>query len=139
MPRAEHLRTEAGTHIRTGRQILDEHVGRGDDPAEKRSVGSVLDVKRDRLLAPVEPGEIGAFAMYDIIIASREIALGTLDLYDPGTRIGETRGAKRRGDGLFKRDDRDSGKWPHHQKDLGRPSTWVATWLRIKFVEMGAT
>src|SRR3546814_4111377 len=65
--------------------------------------------------------------MYDIIIASREIALGTLDLYDPGARIGAARGTKRRGDGLFKRDDRDSGKRPHHQKDLGRPSTRVAT------------
>src|SRR3546814_6233281 len=136
MPRAEHLRTEAGTYSRTGRQILDEHVGRGDDPAEKRSVGSVLDVKRDRLLAPVEPGEIGALAMYVIIIASRALALGTLDLYDPGTRIGETRGAMRRGDGLFTRDDRDSGNWPHQQKDMRRLRTWEATWLRISFLAM---
>lgn len=26
-----------------------------------------------------------------------------------------------------------------HQKLLGRPSAWVATWLRIKFVLIGAT
>src|SRR5213083_2395686 len=26
-----------------------------------------------------------------------------------------------------------------HQKLLGWPSTWVATWLRIRFVEIGAT
>jgi hypothetical protein len=26
-----------------------------------------------------------------------------------------------------------------HQKDFGRSSTWVATWLRIRFVEIGAT
>ncbi len=25
------------------------------------------------------------------------------------------------------------------QKLFGRPSTWVATWLRIRFVEIGAT
>jgi hypothetical protein len=25
------------------------------------------------------------------------------------------------------------------QNDFGRPSTWVATWLRIRLVEMGAT
>ena len=28
-------------------------------------------------------------------------------------------------------------RWP--QNDFGRPSTWVATWLRIRLVEIGAT
>ena len=46
-------------------------------------VGRLLQVEAGRLLAPVEPDEIGALAVDVGVIAPGEVALGPLDLDDP--------------------------------------------------------
>jgi hypothetical protein len=139
MERAKRRRAEARPCRRAGGEILHEHVRRADHPPQQGGVGRILEVERDRLLAAVEPDEIGALAVHDMVVAAGEIALFALDLDHPRAGIGEAGGAERRGDRLLERDNRDPFERQGHQKLFGRPSTCVATWLRIKLVEIGAT
>src|SRR5581483_5983101 len=57
--------------------------------------------------------EIAALALGERIIEPGEIAFGALDLDDVGSRIGQTRGAERRGHGLFDGNNGDPLKRQH--------------------------
>ena len=96
---------EPGARGGAGRKVLHEHVGARDHALQQHCVLGVLDVERDRLLAAVEPDEIGAVAVHHMIVAAREIAFAALDLDHPRAGIGEARGAERRRDRLLERDD----------------------------------
>src|SRR6185312_4802531 len=81
---------------------------------EQRLVLGLCEVERDRFLAAVEPDEMRAFAVHDVVVVAREVAFGPLDLDDARAGVGQAAGALRRGDGLFDRDDEKSGKGKRH-------------------------
>ncbi len=114
MAGAQFRRIEAGAGGGARREVLHEDVGARQDAAQKRRVGRVLDIENERFLAAVEPQEIGAPAMRDVVVAAGEVALLALDLDDPRAGIGEARGAERRGDRLFERDHQHAGQCLSH-------------------------
>ena len=76
--------------------------------------------------------------MHNFVVTARKVALCPLDFYDTRACIDQALRAIGSGDRLFERNDENI--FQHgSQKLLGRPSAWVATWLRIRFVEIGAT
>ena len=115
----------------TGSEILDEHVGPRQDAQHEFPVVLVLDVDRQRLLAPVEPGEIGRLAVRGGVVGAGEVAVRAFELDDPRPGIGEPAARQRRGDGLFEGDDQDpvegaciGGSHPAHcRRTGGRPAT----------------
>jgi hypothetical protein len=103
---------------------LHEHVGPRDHGREQRLVFAPREVEHDRFLAAIEPDEIGALAMDDMIVLPREVSLRPLDLDDTRAGIGHSAGALRRRHRLLERDDEDAFERKRHaQYDLGRPST----------------
>ena len=95
--------------------------------AKQRLVGGFGEIEHHRFLAAVEPDEIAALAVHEIVIAAREIAFRPLDLDDARAGIGEPAGAHRRRDRLFERDDEEAGERKGFtQYDLGSPSTCSA-------------
>ena len=77
--------------------------------------------------------------MMSAAIIAREIALGPFGFDHPRTGISQPLRSQRSGHRLLLRHDEDALQRLGHQNDFGRPSAWVATWLRIRFVEIGAT
>jgi hypothetical protein len=98
---------EAEACERARRQVLDEDVGLGQHALEQRLVPGLLQVETQRLLAPVEPDEIGAVAVHQPVIAAREVALGALDLHHARAGVGQAARGVGRGHGLFQ---------GHHEK-----------------------
>jgi len=75
------------------------------------------------LLAAIEPDEIAAFAVHEIVIAARKIAFRPLDLDHPRAGIGEAARAHWRRDCLFERNDKEAGQREGHVPSI-RP--WQA-------------
>ena len=71
---------------------------------------SLVEIENDRFLAAIEPDEVGALAVHDMIVAAREIAFRTLHLDHARAGIRHPAGALRRRDRLFERDDEDAGE-----------------------------
>ena len=72
----------------------------------------LLEIEGERLLAPVEPDEIGREALDRGVVGAGEVApAGPLDLDDFGAEIGQMPGAERSGNGLFEREHANSGQW----------------------------
>jgi len=71
------------------------------DALDQGEVGGSLQVKTDALFAAVEPHKVARLAEHGIVVAAREVALGTLDLDDAGAEVGELAGGERGGDSLF--------------------------------------
>ena len=137
MPRAQGLRAEAELRRRTGREILQEHVGPRDHPVQQRCVRRVLEVEDDGLLAPVEPDEIGRKSVHRAVVVARNIAARPLDLDHPRAGIGQLGRAQRRRRRLVDGNYENVGEGvhgarsgsvavPHPQNDLGRPRTCSA-------------
>ena len=82
---------EARALGRTRCQVLDQHVGLGDHAMQQGEVFGFLEVEHDRLLAAVQPDEIGREPMHVGVVAAREIAFRPLDLDDARTGIGQPR------------------------------------------------
>jgi hypothetical protein len=114
MAPAQLRRVEAGAGGGARDEVLDEDVGARYQAAQQCLVTVGLEIERDRLLAAVEPDEIGALAMDGGIVGAGEIALGPLDLDDTGPGIGQPAGTERRRDRLFDADDEDAVE-PRHQ------------------------
>ena len=90
-----------------GREVLQEDVGLVDQASDDVAALLALEVDGQRFLAAVEPHEVRAGAMDDMVVATREIAaVDALDLDDACPEIGEVTGGKRCGDRLLDRDDR---------------------------------
>ena len=83
------------------------------------------EVEDDRLLAAIEPDEIGALAARELVVAAREVALRPLDLDHARAGIREPARAGRRRDRLFERHDEEAFE-RQHQYDLGKSSTCSA-------------
>src|SRR6266550_7213941 len=66
---------------RTGAEVLDERVGLVEQPLEDLATLRRFKVERDRLLAAVDRGKIGRFAVLERAVMARVVALlGRLDL-----------------------------------------------------------
>ncbi len=95
-----------------GSEILDEHVALRNQGAQDLDGFGLLEIEGERLLAPVEPDEIGREALHGGVVGAGEIAAaGALDLDDFGAEIGQMPGAERSGNGLFEREHANSGQW----------------------------
>ncbi len=113
--RAAQLRDgEAELRHRAGLEVLHEHVGAREHRREQRLVVGAREIEHHGFLAAVEPDEIAALAVHQIVIAAREIALRPLDLDDARAGVGEPARAHRTGDGLFERDDEEAGEGESH-------------------------
>ena len=75
---------------------------------QQRLVVRLGEIEDDRLLAAVEPDEIGALAARQRVVAAREIAFRPLDLDHARAGIREPARAGRRRDRLFERDDEEA-------------------------------
>ena len=96
---------------RAGQQVLNKHIRVFQHPEQDFTVFVGFNVQGDRFFASVQPCEIGAFTVGGGIVGAGEIA-GSLafDLDHTRAGIGQPRGAKRRGDCLFQRNDEFAGK-----------------------------
>src|SRR6516162_2504281 len=54
-----------------GFEILHEHVGLREHRLEQRLVGGLAEVEHGRFLAAIEPDEIGALAVRDLVVVAR--------------------------------------------------------------------
>jgi len=94
---------------RPRREILDEHVGLGDQFGQNVLRLGMFDIQRQAVLGAVQPDEIGRLTFDGLVIVARKIAdLGPFDLDHPRTEVSELAGAERRGNGLFEGDDGDA-------------------------------
>ena len=105
-------------------QILHEDVGPCEHRREQRFVFGGSEVENDGLFAAVEPGEIGALAMREIVIPAREIALRPLDLDHARAGVGKPTGAQGRSHRLFDRNDEQPGKRKRHERPCPTGSAW---------------
>ncbi len=117
---------EAELGNRAGFEVLHEHVGLREHGFEQRLVSGIAEIEHDRFLAAIEPDEMRALAVNEMIVLAREVALRPLDLDDARAGIGEMTGAMRRRHRLLDRDDKKAFERERHQYDRGRPSTCSA-------------
>src|SRR5262249_50731108 len=99
-----------------------EHVRLRQHGFEQSFVLGFAEIEHDRLLAAIEPDEIGALAVDDMIVVACEIALGSFDLDHARTGVSKTAGALRRCHGLLKRNKGKTGEWEGHV--TGRSGYW---------------
>ena len=89
--RLHRLIVEAKPLDDTGAEILDQHVGPGQQCLQRRKIGRVLQVNREAFLGAVDRMEnrrIPAdFRIAEIKPAGEVAAIGTLDLDDTGAEI----------------------------------------------------
>ena len=136
------LQREAELVHRAGLQVLQQHVGAGDQLLQRRAAFLGREIDDHGILAAVEPDEIAALALGRGIIAAGKIALRPLHLDDMRAGIRQPRAAERRGDRLFDGDDDQSFK-RQHGFVLSRSGACRAharrRYDRMRLVEIGAT
>ena len=111
---AQFPRVEAKARRGPRGQVLDEHVGRAGQAAERFPAERVLHVQGHRLLVAVGPGEVGAHAVDHLVVAAGGVAAGAvLDLDDAGAEVAQVAGADGRGDRLLDRHDGDATQGLH--------------------------
>ena len=91
-----------------GRHVLHEDVGAGEQAVEQRAIVGLLDVEHDRLLAAIEPREVGALAAGRAVVVASEVAAVALDLDHARTGVGESAGGERRRHRLLERYHQDA-------------------------------
>jgi len=110
-PFAKRRRIKPQLCQRAGQEILDEDIGARQHVQKDLAVPVVLDVQRDRFLAPVQPGEIGALAVHGRIVSARKVAAAlSFYLYHARPRIRQPRRAERGRHRLLERDDERAGE-----------------------------
>ena len=107
---AQGLDGKAELGERAGLEVLDQHVGLGEQRLEQALVVGLGEIGNDRFLAAVEPDVVRALALDDVVVVAGEVALGPLELDHARAGIGEPPGGHRRGDGLVEGDDERAGK-----------------------------
>ena len=96
---------------RARQQVLNEHIRVFQHPEQDFTVFVGFNVQGDRFFASVQPCEIGAFTVGGGIVGAGEIACAlAFDLDHARAGVGQPRGAKRRSDCLFQRNDEFAGK-----------------------------
>jgi hypothetical protein len=99
---------EAELVHRAGLEVLQQHVGAGDQRFEIGAAVPGGEIDHHGILAAVEPDEIAALALCGGVVAAGEIALGAFHLDDMRTGIRQPRTAEWRCNGLFDGDDDQS-------------------------------
>ena len=99
--RTQRVGPEPRTRSGARGEVLDEHVGAGQDAVQQRRIVLVLDVRDQALLAAVQPDEVAGQTLGRRVVAACEIAFRALDLDDAGAGVGQAGTAIGRGDRLF--------------------------------------
>ena len=93
---------EAPLRCGAGREVLHQHVGRGEQLLERGEGGRLLQVQRQAFLGPVDPDEMGGQALGAAVVVAGEVAAaGTFDLDHARAQVGQLAGAERRGIRVF--------------------------------------
>src|SRR5690606_13802888 len=105
-------------------------------PTDRVATFRRLEIHRKRLLAPVEPHEVGSGPVHRVVVAASEIsAVHPFDLDHPGAQVGQVAGGQRCGDGLLDRDDGDPVQRPGHPAFLlaarTRPPPTISRWISL--------
>src|SRR5262245_49579473 len=107
--------TELGE--RAGLEVLDEHVGLGQDGLKQALVFGLAEVGDHGLLAAVEPSEMRALAVHQTVVMTRKVTLGPLQLDDTSPGVSQLATGKRGGHCLVERKHEDAGKRFHRGED----------------------
>ena len=95
---------------RAGLEVLHEHIGLGQDRLEQALVVGLAEIGDHELLAAVEPGEVRALPMHEVVVVAGEVALGPLQLDHARARVRQLAAGQRRGHGLVEREDERAGE-----------------------------
>ena len=88
--RVQHLGADAPAFERAGSEVLDQHVGVGDELLEELRAVGVAEVQRDRLLVAADHLPPQRHAVLDVAVAAHRVAaLGVLDLDHVGAEVAE--------------------------------------------------
>src|SRR5262249_29836769 len=129
----------------SGFKVLHKHIGLRQHGLEQRLVLGFAEIEHNRLLAAIEPDEIGAFAMDNMIVIAREIALGPFDLDHSRARIGKTASTLRRRHRLFYRNNEEPFERKRHlnttlaDRERARPGTIRSCWSRLERPDRAAS
>src|SRR5581483_674271 len=97
-----------------GPEVLDQHVSRRDQAAQRLGAVRRLEIDRDALLAAVQREEEAALAADERRPRARVVAvLGLLDLQHLGAPVAELHRAERTGDDPRQIDDLHAVEWQH--------------------------
>jgi hypothetical protein len=96
-------------------QVLQQHVGAGDQRFQRRAAFFGGEIDHHGILAAVEPDKVAALSLGRGVIAAGKVALRPLHLDDMRTGIRQPRAAERCGDRLFDGDDDQSLKRQHRR------------------------
>jgi hypothetical protein len=111
---AEDLVRQAHARRCTGSEVLDQHVGFGQQLVEHGRRGAVLEVEREAFLAAVGPDEVRRKAFDARVVAASEVARArSFDLDDAGALVGELARAERCRDRVLEGDDGDAFECSH--------------------------
>ena len=102
-------RGEAEAAERARRQVADQHVGPAEQAGEHLGVGRFGQVELHRLLAVVQPDEVGGEAAHRAVVVPGGVPHpGVLHLDHPGAEVGEVARAQRGRDRLLERQHGDA-------------------------------
>ena len=107
---------------RAGGEVLDEDVGLGHHGAQQCLVLFRAQVEAHGFLAAVEPDEVGALALNELVVLAREVAFRPLDLDHACPGLGQPAGQVRRRHRLFDGHDEKTGQIPGHIGPPFRPA-----------------
>ena len=114
MGRLQRLVAKAQPRGGAGGEILQQHVGAGEQFGQDLAAGGVFHVQCYAAFAAVEPNEVAANPVDVIVVVAGEIAAaGPLDLDHIGAKIGEVTTAQRRRHRMLQRDDTHPFQRPH--------------------------
>ena len=108
-------RFERQAHARggAGRQVLQQHIGAGQQIHQRGQGVGILQVEREAFLAAVGPHEVRGLTVHAGVVGTREVAHARpLHLDDTRAQVGQLAAGKGRGDGVLERDDGDAVKRP---------------------------
>ena len=103
--RAQRLGVEAEARDRAGTEVLDEHIGRGGEPLQRRDAAGRLQVEHDRALVAVVVQERGGEPAAPPRDMAGVVARRRLDLDHVGALVGQDHGGQRSRDHRGEIDD----------------------------------
>ena len=104
-----------------GGEVLQQHVGVGEQLRQHLGRLGMLEVQRDAALAAIEPDEEAGLPVHEAVVGAGEVALaGPLHLDHVGAEVGQVAAADRRRHRVFQRDDADAFEGSHDRACLLR-------------------
>ena len=106
---------------RAGRQVLDEYIGLRKHAPQQGPIVLRFEIKAGRFLAAIDPDEVGARALDEIVISPREITFRTLHLDHACPGISQLARCVGSSDSMLHRDNKDVGKVAHRPLNRFHP------------------